>query len=396
MDRITPLEEQVEATIEFIGSLNLTNRTSVVEDIREFDILFDLVRDIRRVLNGSIIESISSDVNSTHQLICSLLNEATDLLERARRTENQTGSLGSLLFLITEQLGDLRTTLIQLESEFVNISLTFDEQDFLSINVSEYLELARTALDRSDRADLLAVNVTQLLNQSVDILNMYNSTLAASHFESNHSHLVQVLADVTNRLDDYKQFIADSNEALCGAKNSADVNCSLDCGGVTCATCGGSICNSLYYMSQEALNTSQRAVSVAEDALMRIQEQIELLTSLLADINQTQVEAVKAVDSANDTREKAENLLNDLKTLSAQIEEVLGQDRVDPDDIGRRENMTLSLNLDLLPDEVCMIHVTRLHKYYTEIVHCTALCIADISIIHCISSMYTKTILQCL
>ena len=356
-DRILPLEEKIETTIELISTLNFTNDTSVGDpDIPELEILFDLVSDVKRVLNTSIIESLSSDVNSTHLFICSLLSETTGLLERAREAENQIESLDLVSSSITEQLDILRLTLMQVELEFLNISLTFNQGDFVSVNSSEYLELARVALERSNMADqLIQENVTGLLNQSVDILNTYNSTLMSSNFESNHVLLVQTLASIDERVDLFKVFIAESNQLLCGTENSADVDCSLDCGGVGCATCGSGSCNSLYSMSQNALNTSQRAVSLAEDALARIQMQIDALRSLLTDIEQTQRDASEVEGFVNETRLRAETVLNDLQMLVVQIEQELDMRRVDPDEIGRRENMTLSLQLDLLPDEVHII-----------------------------------------
>lgn len=366
-DKIFPLEEQIETTIEFIGSLNFTNDTSVGDpgDIPELEILFELVSDIKRVLNTSIIESLSSDVNSTHLFICSLLSETTDLLERAREAENQIESLELVSSSITEQLDILRVMLMQVELEFLNISFTFNQEDFVTVDTSEYLELARIALERSNTADqLIQENVTGLLNQSVDILNTYNSTRMSSNFQSNHVLLVQSLVSIDERVDVFKLFIAESNQVLCGAENSTNVDCDLDCGGVACATCGSGSCNSLYSMSQDALNISQRALSLAEDALVRIQLQVDTLRSLLTDIEQTQRDAAGVEGFVNETRLRAESVLNDLQMLVVQIEQELDRRRVDPDEIGRRENMTLSLQLDLLPDEVyiCTNHEKTLSR----------------------------------
>ena len=364
-DRILPLEEQVRTTVDFIGSLNLTNETSVGV-APEIDALFELVAEIRAVLNMSMVDLLASDVNSTHSLICSLLDRTESLLQRARQAEGRIGYLESVSTNITEQLAVLQSTLSQLEMEFSNISLTFAQEDFSSVNYTEFLQLARSALERSDLANsIIEEDVAALINRTIDTLTTYNQTLVSSNFDATQTAITNTLATIEGRVQVFRAFITESNRALCGAANSTEVNCTQQCGGLACDTCGGDSCNSLYTDSITALNNSQTAVQLAEDALSRIQAQVDELRSFLAEVELSQSSAIEVESFANATREKAEGLLRDLQSLVSQVEKELNASRIDPDEIGRRENMTLSLQLDLLPEEVSLFSCLRM-KF-----HCT-------------------------
>ena len=341
--------------MEFIGSLNLTNQTNAGVT-PELEALFDLVAEIRAVLNTSMIDSIASDVNATHLLVCSLLARTESLLQQALQAEGRIQYLESVSGDITEQLERLQLTLLQLDTEFRNISLTFAQENFSSVNFIEFLQLARSAQERSNIANsIIEDEVATLLNQTTDTLAIYNRTLISSNFESIQTAITETLATIEGRIEVFRAFIAESNRVLCGAANNTGADCVLQCGGVACEICGGDSCSGLYSDSVTALNTSQTAVRLAEEALTRIQAQVNELRSFLAEVELSQSSAIEAESFANATGVKAEGLLRDLQTLVGQVERELNAQRIDPELIGRRENMTLSLQLDLLPEEVSMI-----------------------------------------
>ncbi len=353
-EQITSLEEQVGTTIDFITSLNLTNETSigVAPEIEE---LLALVADIKAALNGSMIDSLASDVNSTHSLICSLLDRALNLLQRAVQAEGRIQSLEPIPVYITQQLELLRPSLLQLDMEFGNLSLIFTQENIsTTVNYDEFVQLARTALERSDVADrIFSVNITTLFSQIATSLELYNNTLVSSNFESTLVQLDETVATIDSRVQLYRTFIAESNRALCGADNSTEVNCTLDCGGVSCDACGGTSCSSLYSDSITALNNSLTAVDLAEEALGRIQEQLDNLQSFLVQVELGRSSASQVVESANATIARGMELLGHLQALIARLEGEVNRSRTDPDEIGRRENFTLSLQHDLTPEVVC-------------------------------------------
>lgn len=354
-DRISSLAEQVESTIDFISSLNLTNETSV-GIVPEIETLLELVDEIKAVLNGSMIDALASGVNSTHLLICSLLDQTNSLIRRAREAESRIQNFREIPPAITEQLELITLSLSQLEMQFRNLSLIFDQGNFSSINYTDSLLLARTALERSNSADLLIRgNVTALLSQITNSLNTYNETLLSSNFELTQVQLNETLDSISDRMAVFRAFIAESNRVLCGADNRTEVNCTLECGGVMCPTCGGVSCDSLYSDSFTALNVSETAVRLAEEVLESIQAQVDELESFFTQVNQSRFLAANVESSANETRERANELLLDLQRVIGQVESELNISRIDPQEIGRRENLTLALQHDLLPDEVCIL-----------------------------------------
>ena len=334
--------------------MNLTNETSigVAPEIEE---LLALVADIKAALNGSMIDSLASDVNSTHSLICSLLDRALTLLQRAVQAEGRIQSLEPIPVYITQQLELLRPSLLQLDMEFGNLSLIFTQENIsTTVNYDEFVQLARTALERSDVADrIFSVNITTLFSQIATSLELYNNTLVSSNFESTLVQLDETVATIDSRVQLYRTFIAESNRALCGADNSTEVNCTLDCGGVSCDACGGTSCSSLYSDSITALNNSLTAVDLAEEALGRIQEQLDNLQSFLVQVELGRSSASQVVESANATIARGMELLGHLQALIARLEGEVNRSRTDPDEIGRRENFTLSLQHDLTPEVVC-------------------------------------------
>ena len=359
IEQITSLEDQVETTIDFITSLNLTNETSV-SVAPEIEELLSLVADIKAALNGSMIDSLASDVNTTHSIVCALLDRIQSLLQRAVQTQGRIQSLEPIPVNITEQLEIIRLSLLQLDMEFGNLSLTFAQENISTVvNYEEFLQLARTALERSDVASrLVSENITTFLSLIANSLEVYNNTLVSSNFESTLVQLDETLVTIDNRVQVYQAFIAESNRALCGADNSTVVNCTLDCGGVSCDTCGGGIsCSSLYSDSITALNNSQTAVRLAEEALMSIQEQVDSLRSFLVQVELSRSSAALVEESANATRAIGEELLGNLLTLIARLEGEVNRSRTDINEIARRENFTLSLQHDLVPEMVCSINV---------------------------------------
>ncbi len=353
--RITSLEEQVGTTINFIVSLNLTNEMNS-EVFPEIESLLGLVGEIRMVLNGSIIDSLAADVNTTHSVLCSLLNRTHGLLERALQAQRQIQGLEEVPADVAGDLELITLSLLQLEMEFQNITLTFAQEDFSTVNVDQFVQLAHLALERSNSADtLVSENVTTLLTNIASSLDLYNDTLASSNFQSTLVKVDEVLVSIDNQIQLYREFIATSNEALCGANDTVEVDCSLECGGVSCSSCGGASCISLHSDSISALNISLTAVATAEELITNIQEQLDSLQSFLAEVELVQITAIQTEDFSNETRAKAAELLGNIQTLTSRVQVELNRSRVNVDSIGNTENITLSLQHDLLTEEVILL-----------------------------------------
>ena len=341
--RIDQLEENVGTTISFIATLNLTNVTVDGEDIPTLDILFDLLQQIRAVLNTSQIDFISNVVQSNHTRICTLINQTQLLINRAILVQNRLDSLENTSESIRAEVVNLIEILAALQNEFENISqLT----NFTSVDPSFYLSLAQAALERSNRADqLINTNVTMLIADTRSLVANFSTKREESRFVEQRQNNTETLSMLRRRLDAFENLIMEANRRLCGA--GVNDTCVDECGGVSCDVCGGEGCESLVSDASEAANVSRRALAIVEDKLQEIRSQVDALDEILRDAEMVRNDSTRAEQFTEETSTKAEELLSEVRDLISKIEVELNQTRVDPDRIGRLENMTLALVLDV-------------------------------------------------
>ena len=350
--RIDQLEENVGTTISFIATLNLTNVTVDEEDIPTLDILFDLLQQIRAVLNMSQIDFISNVVQSNHTRICTLINQTQLLINRAILVQNRLDRLENTSESIRAEVVNLIEILTALQNEFENISqLT----NFTSVDPSFYLSLAQAALERSNRADqLINTNVTTLIADTRSLVANFSTKREESRFVEQRQNNTETLLMLRQRLDGFENLITEANRRLCGAR--VNDTCVDECGGVSCDVCGGEGCGSLVSDASEAANVSRRALAIVEDKLQQIRSQVDDLDEILRDAEMVRNDSTRAEEFAGETRTKAEELLRDVRNLTSKIEGELNVTRVNPDEIGRLENMTLALVLDV--EMVCLFTIT--------------------------------------
>ena len=353
LQRITPFETQVESTIEFINNLNITN-TSIA--VPELDSLFDLARDIESVLNTSMVDVLLEDVESAHTSLCDLINQTEALIDRTNAVQSELETTENTAISVQSEVDSLTLSLTSLQQELINLTQIFESQDLSSVNTSFYLELARRALTRSNAADqLININVTSLIQEVQSLLESYDMTFTDNNVEATQQEISQRLADISTNVSAFIQFIADANSKLCGADNvTTPTSLCGECGGVACPTCGdGPSCDSLVASAAEAVNTSSIAWERAQELFSDLQLQIDGLTDLLRESQAVRNESSQVEEMARESRQRGEELVEDLRQLIQEVEAELSRNRTNPDDIGEFENVTLSLKLDLLPEEVC-------------------------------------------
>ena len=341
--RIDQLQDEVETTVTLVSVLNFTNTTVCEDECPQLDILFELIQQIRVVLNMSQIDFISIVVQSNHSRICTLINQTQMLIDRAILIQNRLSNLENTSEGIRDELTIVIQTLMDLQSEFQNIS---QPMNFTMVDPTFYINLARDALERSDEADqLINTNVTTLISDTQSSVANFTTKREDSAFEDRQRNNTERLSILRQRLDAFENLIEEANQRLCGAGSNG--TCGGECGGVSCDVCGGEGCDSLVSDASEALNVSRRALAVVEDKLGRIRFQVDALAVILGEAEMVRNDSSRAEEFAADTRDKAEELLRDLRVLISEIERELNVTRVDPNEIGRLENMTLSLMLDV-------------------------------------------------
>ena len=346
--RIEPLEEQVQGTIEFVSSLNLTNMTL---DIPLLDELLEMARDIEMILSNSTIDMLVSDVEN----LCVLINRTDDLITRGEVAQADLDRIGTDAQDIEMSLPMLMNGLERLREDFENVSMIFASQEFLSVNSTLYIEQARESLRRSDAAEqLIRENATSILNETISAINSYNASLEENNVLAVNERLSEMLANINSTVEELQMFISVVSQSLCGTENEM----CLECADESCDLCpSGLRCDGLIARADLASNTSMRALVMAEDVLEQIMAEVESLEELLARARGVQRGADEVANIVSELRNASLELIENIRSLTTELERELTASRVDPNDIGRLENMTLSLELDLLPNEVSWIQL---------------------------------------
>ena len=352
--RIVPLEEQVQGTIEFVSSLNLTN---VTRDIPLLDELLSLARDIESLLSNSTFDMLATDVENFNARLCQLINQTDDLLVRGAAVQAELDRIGAGREEIQRRLPVLMNSLAQLRTDFENISMIFETQEFASVNSTFYIELARRALERSNAADLLVrENVTSILNETVLLLEMFNATLDENDVIGTSERLQEAVTNINSTVGEMQAFIMIASQRLCGMGNGI----CLECMNESCEVCPSGIrCDGLIAKADLASNISTSTLAMAEDLLQQIMSEVQVLEELLDRARRVQRGADEVTNFVYEIRNASLELIENIQLLTNELERELNATRVVPDDIGCLENMTLSLQLDLLPNEV--YYKTTLH-----------------------------------
>lgn len=355
LGRITPLRTQILVTASEISNLNLTNQVQGI-DIPSLQELLQLAQEIRDILDNSTVDMLASDVQSTYSLVCDLVNRTQDLLQRAKMLERWLEASENTSSSILSGLAVIRDTLSNLVLELANISTFFDSID-VSNNSTLLLEATMLSLVGADGAqELVRVNFTFVLSQIQLVIQDF-VLLNASLVEERNDILLVRVDDIQRRIDALRAVIDEASVMLCGG-GSVNVTCGV-CGGLGCDTCGATNqevgCEGLTPQAMEALNTSQRALDVANTLLSRAQAQLNEIQNLLRRAQDVGTKSLSVEEAALETRRGAEELLLNIQSLISALEAELDVTRVDPEEIGMNINATLGLQLNVFPEEVCKL-----------------------------------------
>lgn len=352
LGRITPLRTQILMTASEISNLNLTNQVQGI-DIPSLQELLQLAQEIRDILDNSTVDMLASDVQSTHSLVCGLVNRTQDLLQRAKMLERRLEASENTSSNILSGLAVIRDTLSNLVLELANISTFFDSID-VSNNSTLLLEATILSLVGADGAqELVRVNFTFVLSQIQLVIQDF-VLLNASLVEERNDILLVRVDDIQRRIDVLRAVIDEASVKLCGG-GSVNATCG-GCGGLGCDTCGATVgCEGLTPQAMEALNTSQRALDVANTLLGRAQAQLNEIQNLLRRAQDVGTKSLSVEEAALETRRGAEELLLNIQSLISALEAELDVTRVDPEEIGMNVNATLGLQLNVFPEEVCKL-----------------------------------------
>ena len=338
----------------------MLNVTVGPEDIPLLAELLRLLQEIQDLLHSSRIDpELSGNVTALHIRLCELTNRTEELIQRAAFVLYELTRLGSEFDIFNNETAQLSTLLMQLRVELDFLTEAFG--NITLFDPSAQLELARAALERSDRADrLISTNVTSLVSLTEGILAEYNRKLAQSSFLARQMENMRRLSDLSQRLREFEAFLVRANMMLCGASGN-DTSVCGECGGLECGVCGGPGCRSLVSEVAVALNISERALQLAQDARMQIESQVALLRELLSEALVLRNESEVAEVVARETAERAEEIL---RVILALLEEVRGElgGRLDLERITEVEQQTLSLQLVVTTDEVC-VYILRTESH---------------------------------
>ena len=347
---------QVLETALVVSGLNLTNQMQDI-DIPVLDELLQLAREIAAILNSSNVNVLASDVQTTHELLCDLINTTRGLLARAESLQTQIESAENSSSVILTDLELVTQTLFELETELANVSSQFDSIQVPDDSV-RLLEQSRSALERADSAEeLVRTNFTSVLSEVQSVLTEFD-LLNSSTVEDANDVLSSRVGDFRLRIDALQDFLVDASSQLCGGSGNSTCG---ECGGVGCGTCGptpfssdgdSGTCSGLIVQAAGALNTSEVALVIANSLLADLQFSLDSYQRLLIRVVNVTELAGGFEREAGEIELGAADVLLELQRLISELEVELSVTRVDTEEIGRVVNLTLSLQLDLLVEEV--------------------------------------------
>ena len=349
--RINPLRTDVEATLELI---RVTTVTTDPEDVPLVSVLLNLLAEVREILDASRIDpELAGNVTELHRRLCELANQTRDLFSRAVAVSDEIAMLESGVDVFRDEASRLAMLLGELRNELERLTVEFESISILDIDPNVYLTLARQAEERSTDADrLITINTTNLISLTEGILAEYNRQLAESNFLARQMENLRLLSDLSQRVSEYELFLIEANSKLCGSRANSSNVCD-ECGGIRCDGCGENPgCNSLVNMASESLNVSREALGIARGLRNETLSQVVQLRILLSDIVALRNETLDARSAAQDVRQRAGNLSDEVKGLLEILQRRLVDERVDPNVIEEVENEALSLQLSVNQEEV--------------------------------------------
>ena len=332
------------------------NHTEIEEGRMLVSTLYDLLNQIRAVINQSMLDSLRVSVTSLNVYTVGSVDIAVNLLERINVI---LGELNYTSMIVTMQLVRLDT----IESDFRYLKTLLSNLS-MEINMFElpgfemYVTIIERALLRSNESHRIASEVINpMVLQSTNNLNMFTSK--ESLFILIRDEVIDLFTIFEARLQDYNSLFNEANERLCGSTTvTSDINtdiCDGECGGVTCDMCGGGTCAGSVSAVSRASNLSTLALEQARRLRESLIEDLNLLmqantTSLDAAVTHETVQSMAQLE-----RLRIERLLVIARNLSDLLNALLARQLPDLEQIGLYQNQTFLISISQTPEQVLIL-----------------------------------------
>ncbi len=371
---ISPIDELELAAINAIGigknvSINVVNHTEIEEGRMLVRALYDLLNQIRAVIDQSMLDSLRASITSLNAYTVGNIDLAVNLLDRI---DVILGKLNYTSMIVTTQLVRLET----IEADFRYLKTLLGNLS-MEINMFElpgfqmYVTIIERALLRSNESHRIASEVINpVVLQSTSNLNMFTSK--ESLFILIRDEVINLFTIFEARLQDYNSLFDEANERLCGTTTTSDISediCDGDCGSVTCDMCGGGTCAG----SVSAVSRASNLSTVALEQARRLRESLIEDINVLMQANTTSLNAAMTHETiqsmAQLARSRIERLLVIARNLTDLLNELLARQLPDLEQIGLYQNQTFMINISQTPEQVLILNsyflvISILFLYY--------------------------------
>ena len=353
---ISQLEAEIDQAEQDVNEL--MNRTETIDDSL-LESLQQLLVEIERLLESRNITMITSDAVSTYNRLCDLIDRMRDLLNRLQTLQGNVTNSTSEVNSLIQQGTNLLDRFIQFGSLFQNV--TEQVRALEEINFTAQLAMLESASNRSNRFyNLVRQNVTGLADQTNQTLTELN--LKYPIFLNLRNMTLVLLETLREKILEYQMFIQEASITLCGSEG----DCTGECGGVMCDSCGGMRCNGSISQVLRAANVTRQAQETSNQIYQELLTAINTLTTARNISETANTTSFMAEEEARQAMSTALELLTLVQTLLVDVQRELATPIPDVSQIETLQNETLTLQLTSTPEEVwgyCMnndVHCSKL------------------------------------
>ena len=348
---INDLELAVTKSIDKANNVTIiqVNHTEIEDGRHLVSTLFDLLRDIRELIQGSMLISISSSVTTLNTNLIGNVDIAVNLLERIEIILEQVNYTRMIVDTQLIRLESAESEFRSLKSLLGNISSEIGGFDLPGFQL--YINIIEQAILRSNES----YNVTM----ATIIPTVVQSTINLNEFEIKQNIFVLIRDEVIilfetieGRLQEYEDLFDKANMELCGSTVSSDDVCSDECGSVICDICGDGQCGgsvSQISIAFNISNTTLKEVTILQNILIQELE-------YLIDANTSSLEGSIVHERIQQliilAQQRITNILLLVNNLTNIVNTLLTIILPDIQQIGLYQNSTLVINISRTPEEV--------------------------------------------
>ena len=352
----SPINELESAGTESIVKAENVTTTQVVHTEIEkgrqlVSTLFDLLRQIQELIQGSMITMLRTSVTGLNALLVANVNIAKNLLERIEIVLQEVDYTRMIVDTQLVRLENVESEFEHLKSLLGNISKEIGGFDFPGFQL--YINIIEQAVLRSNESYGVTIEtIIPAITQSNSNLNRFADK--RNIFVLIRDEVLSLISTVEEILNEYEVVFEEANLRLCGGQlNSNDV-CDDECGGVICDACGGDECGGSASQVFRANNISNAALEEVKRLRNMVLQEFDYLiqandSSLESSIThrRIQLSAERAQLSINDLMINVSNLTDIVNTLLATRLPNIQQMEL-------LQNTTLELNISQTPEEVLL------------------------------------------